>query len=55
MDRTWRKSSFSAGEHNCLESAWRDGEVAVRDSKNPGAGHITIPVPAFAQLVKSLR
>ncbi|MCT2594351.1 DUF397 domain-containing protein [Streptomyces sp. N2-109] len=33
---TWRKSSASAGEHECVEIAdLPGGAVAVRDSKNP--------------------
>jgi hypothetical protein len=35
----WRKSSFS-GPNGCVEAApFPDGMIAVRDSKNPGAGH----------------
>lgn len=33
---TWRKSSASAGEGNCVEIAdLPNGAIAVRDSKNP--------------------
>jgi hypothetical protein len=32
---TWRKSSFSASETDCVEVAWPAGGAAVRDSKNP--------------------
>lgn len=35
-DVTWRKSSASAGEHECVEVAeLPGGGRAVRDSKNP--------------------
>lgn len=39
----WRRSSFSGGGGqgggNCVEvAALADGTIAVRDSKNPGAG-----------------
>jgi hypothetical protein len=38
-DLSWRKSSFS-GMNGCVESAvTAEGWVAVRDSKNPDAGH----------------
>ena len=31
----WRKSSFSAGDPNCVDLAHPASKVAVRDSKNP--------------------
>ncbi|MGI5338878.1 DUF397 domain-containing protein [Streptomyces sp. CA-181903] len=31
---TWRKSSASGGEGNCVETADLPGGIAVRDSKN---------------------
>lgn len=31
----WRKSSYSSGNGQCVEVAFRDGRAAVRDSKHP--------------------
>jgi hypothetical protein len=31
----WHKSSYSSGNGQCVEIAFRDGRVAVRDSKYP--------------------
>jgi Domain of unknown function (DUF397). len=31
----WTKSSFSDGGSNCVEVAFVDGMVAIRDSKDP--------------------
>lgn len=40
---TWRKSSFSGGNGNCVEVAFLDnGHVAVRDSKDHGTGPVLI-------------
>jgi hypothetical protein len=40
----WRKSSFSQGGGNsaCVEVAWAPSTTAVRDSKNPAGGMLTM-------------
>lgn len=35
VNARWIKSSFSSGGDNCVEIAFIDSFVAVRDSKNP--------------------
>lgn len=40
MDQTWRKSSFSGNQHNCVECRRVEGGVEVRNSKRPDAGTI---------------
>ncbi|HET9254839.1 MAG TPA: DUF397 domain-containing protein [Pseudonocardiaceae bacterium] len=42
---TWRKSTRSVGETNCVEVANLSGHRAVRDSKNP-TGPVLIFTPA---------
>jgi len=37
---TWRKSSYSGGGNQCVEVADLGATIAVRDSKNPSAGHL---------------
>lgn len=37
----WRKSSYSGSGNNCVEVATLAAACAVRDSKNPGGGHLT--------------
>jgi hypothetical protein len=52
---TWRKSSYSGGGNQCVEVATLDGAYAVRDSKNPAAGHLAFSAPdwmAFLAAVK---
>ena len=38
---TWRKSSYSSGNGECVEIGWPDEAVAVRDSKNPDGPTLT--------------
>jgi hypothetical protein len=38
----WRKSSYSNAGNQCVEVAQIGAAVAVRDSKNPGAGYVTL-------------
>ena len=43
----WRKSSHSGSEGNCVEVALLDGgRVALRDSKDAGAGPALVFTPA---------
>lgn len=49
---TWRKSSFSGVDSNCVEVAFGAG---VRDSKNPGAGHLALRAAAYRSLVSFAR
>ncbi|RSM47861.1 DUF397 domain-containing protein [Amycolatopsis balhimycina DSM 5908] len=57
-DLVWFKSSHSDAdtEHStCVEVALDTGSTAVRDSKAPGGGHLTVPHPAWSALLSSLR
>ena len=39
---SWRKSSYSNSQANCVEIArTRNGKVAVRDSRNPAGGALS--------------
>lgn len=51
----WRKSSLSAGDSNCVELAWSGIEAAIRDSKSPDAGQLSVPAGAFASLLAAAR
>jgi hypothetical protein len=50
----WRKSSYSTETEACVELAHTAPlTVGIRDSKNPGAGRLTLPASALSQLVAS--
>ncbi|MFI1565075.1 DUF397 domain-containing protein [Streptomyces sp. NPDC020490] len=53
----WRKSSYSGGgEGNaCLEIAHRRTHIAIRDSKAPAKGILSLPSPSFTAFVDALK
>jgi uncharacterized protein DUF397 len=53
---TWRKSSFSgAGNGDCLEVAWPEPLVAIRDSKHPTGPTLAFPQATWNALTVSVR
>lgn len=51
----WTKSTFS-GDSSCIElSTLPDGMVALRDSKNPDAGHLSFTRAEVDAFVKGAR
>ncbi|MFE2282161.1 DUF397 domain-containing protein [Streptomyces sp. NPDC059454] len=53
----WRKSSYSgSGDGNaCVEVAKRHSRIAIRDSKAPSRGTLSLPAPAFTTFVDALK
>ncbi|MGW1470382.1 DUF397 domain-containing protein [Streptomyces olivaceus] len=53
----WRKSSFSGGGdgNTCVEIARLHTRIAIRDSKDPSRGTLTVPAGSFASLLRSLK
>ncbi|MEV4728617.1 DUF397 domain-containing protein [Saccharopolyspora sp. NPDC049426] len=59
MDLTkaqWRKSSRSVGGEGsaCVEVAFVEEEVAVRDSKSPETGTLAFPAESWRRFLTSL-
>jgi len=51
----WKKSSYSANSQgDCVEVAV-PGPVAVRDSKNPDGGMLTVPRTSWSAFISAVR
>jgi Domain of unknown function (DUF397) len=51
----WRKSSYSGSGNNCVEVAATPAAWAVRDSKNPAAGHLTFGPAIWAAFISDIK
>jgi uncharacterized protein DUF397 len=52
---SWRKSSHSGSDSNCVEVAFGSAVVGVRDSKQPEAGHLAVNTTAFRSFVNHIK
>lgn len=52
---TWRKSSRSGSGVNCVEVAFAETAIAVRDSKDPNGPALLLSPAAFARFLNDLR
>lgn len=54
---SWRKSSYSSfGDgDSCVEIANSRTRIAIRDSKDPAHGTLTVPTEAFTPLIEALK
>ncbi|WP_026127381.1 DUF397 domain-containing protein [Nocardiopsis lucentensis] len=56
MREQWYKSSYSTASGECVETAHLvSGELGVRDSKQPGLGHLTFASGEWSTFVSSLK
>jgi hypothetical protein len=53
--RCWKKSSRSSTSTNCVEVALVPGVTAVRDSKDPDAGHLTFAPAAVSEFLNGVK
>lgn len=54
---SWRKSSYSSfGDgDSCVEIAHCPNHIAIRDSKDPTVGTVTVPADAFTPFIEALK
>ncbi|MGH3436184.1 MAG: DUF397 domain-containing protein [Sciscionella sp.] len=51
---SWRTSSYSTNQANCVEVAVTAPAVAVRDSKHPSGGVLAFPGPSWSTFVRGI-
>ena len=54
-DISWRKSSVSTGQNDCVEVASTSTMILIRDSKNPADGHLTVTTRTWESFITSIR
>ncbi|SFB61292.1 protein of unknown function [Amycolatopsis marina] len=55
LDLTWRKSTHSDNLNgDCVEVALTPDTTAVRDSKAPGAGHLSLSTDAWRGFLETV-
>lgn len=53
---SWRKSSYSANNDNCVEVAdMPSGDAAIRDTQNRPLGHISFPAAEWSAFLADLK
>ncbi|MEO6086127.1 MAG: DUF397 domain-containing protein [Umezawaea sp.] len=50
-DLSWRKSSYSSSQENCVEVAFATGTVGLRDSKNTAGPALFFSHSAFTRFL----
>jgi hypothetical protein len=53
--KTWRKSSYTAPDNNCVELAVGQDETDVRDSKDPSGGTFAVKASAWAAFLAATK
>ena len=55
VEVAWRKSSYSSHNGSCVEVAISEPAVGVRDSKNAGAGQLSITPAGWHMFVAAIK
>jgi hypothetical protein len=54
-DLQWRKSRRSVGNGACVEVAPVNGQIAVRDSMNPGGLKLAYPAQSWQAFIRVIK
>jgi hypothetical protein len=57
LNPSWRKSTYSTEQEfgTCVEVAELGSRLGVRDSKNPGAGHLSFSREAWHDFIGTIK
>lgn len=55
MSDSWRKSTFSGYNTNCVEVGLSGGSIGIRDSKNPRGGIVTVTTASWDAFLVGVR
>ncbi len=51
----WRKARRSANDGACVEAVFVNGQLAVRDSKNPSGSQLRFPVRSWSDFTSAVK
>ncbi len=54
-EQTWRTSSYTASQGNCVEVGDADRAILVRDTKDRNGGTLTFPAATWQSFTNSLK
>lgn len=52
---TWRTSTYTGDQGNCVEIGLGEGTIGVQDTKNRDHGHLEISRTTFAAFIKHVK
>ena len=55
IDSTWRKSSYSSPQGNCVEVSGGARTVSVRDSKQVPGPELTVSDQAWSRFIRAIK
>jgi hypothetical protein len=54
-EKGWRKSKYSTGNGECVETSYGQGDITVRDSKQPDGPRLRYPEFAWSSFLAATK
>lgn len=55
LTANWAKSTRSNGSDGCVEARLHEGDIQIRDSKDPSGPALTFAAPAYLTFLTTLK